>query len=221
METPFVNIHTHTYVPDGSIQVVSLDIGEIGELDRFRETQYLTAGIHPYNAAKYSGANIEELFHPILQRLSGIGEIGLDRSIDTSIELQTEVFVKQLGIASKEHLPAIVHCVKAYSDLLGVLKSFRDITYIFHGFYGNMQVEEQLLQYKSFFSLGIRELSRPNASDKLRQIPLDRLLLETDNKECSIEETYKSTCEFFEIGMTELKEQIFNNFKLAINARMD
>lgn len=221
MDAPFVNMHTHQYVPGGSLQVVSFDIGETDVAHHLGDSPYITAGIHPYHAAKYGDTDISKLFCPFASQLAGIGEIGLDRTINAPIELQTDIFTQQLMIARERHLPAIIHCVKAYSDILGIMKSFGDIVYIFHGYYADKQATEHLLKHNCYFSVGLRELSRAKADERLLALPLNRLLLETDNQEWTIDEVYSRASNFYGIGMNNLKEQIYNNFNLAINARMD
>lgn len=81
-----------------------------------------------------------------------IGEVGLDKVTSTPFDLQMNILQKQLELAKKYDKPVIIHCVKAYSDLIKIKKrDFKMQVWIFHGFNTSWQVAEQLLQMHCYF----------------------------------------------------------------------
>lgn len=207
MEVPFIDIHTHSQSKSSGIRVASFFLG-----DNIEEAEDpICVGLHPWHTDG-SGSDLESQFTPYLERMVALGEIGLDRSIQVPIKKQAELFVAQLKIAQRHHLPVVIHCVKAYSDILAVMPAYKELTYIFHGFYANEQILKSLLPYNSYFSMGIRELQRPKGAALIRSIPINRLFLETDESRTAIEDVYNTASEATGIDITELREQLYNNY---------
>jgi len=207
MAAPYVDIHSHNHQKTDHVKVVSIFIGE----NTNAITNYICIGIHPWHS-NIPTADLEPKFAPHFERMVALGEIGLDRTVDIPIEKQQEVFKAQLDIAQKHQLPVVIHCVKAYSDILTTISRYRGLTYIFHGFYANEIILNDLLKYKSYFSMGQRELQRKNGTTLIRQIPLNRLFLETDDSNGNIEEVYNATSKATDIDLLELRELIYSNY---------
>jgi TatD DNase family protein len=143
-------------------------------------------GIHPHHAGRTPEDEISEI-----SRLAddpavvAIGETGLDYYRHAaSREAQVELFVRLLDLSIEKGLPAIVHCRDAYADAIAILgkaagKGARGVV---HCFSGSLEDAEALLEMGYFISVG-GPLTYP-ANDSLRnvirQVPLDRVLLETD-----------------------------------------
>lgn len=119
--------------------------------------------------------------HPFV----GIGEIGLDLYWDkTYLKEQLKVFEEQVQWALETDLPVVIHCRSAYEELLSVLMYYRNtpLRGIFHSYTGEIK-PDALLEYKNFF-LGINGVvtfKKSNLPEMLVNIPLDRLVLETDS----------------------------------------
>ena len=114
----YVNIHTHK--PKGvDIELISAPIE-----GRWPNGNLFSFGLHPWDVEKVDKVNIlEELELICIQKnVISIGEVGIDRAIDTPLMIQTEYFIKQLEVSEKYDLPVIVHNVKATSDLLQIRK---------------------------------------------------------------------------------------------------
>lgn len=214
METPFVNMHSHSLTYNSGITVLTLDLSPDIILPK---QKHIAIGLHPHNSNKFDPEQLYIMLEPYIPSIDAIGEIGLDRHIPIPIITQEKIFCAQLNFAYKHNLPVIIHCVKAYADMLRIIKNFKRLTYIFHGFYANGKILDALLKYNSYFSVGLREISRIDGKNRLLQIPLDRLLLETDDSLHKIEDVYYSASQILGVDIDYLKSTIYNNFKNIIN----
>ena len=85
---------------------------------------YYSIGIHPWYIKE---DRIDEELKIIEEKLQtktclAIGECGLDKRIDISLEQQTIVFEKQLALAEKYKKPVVIHCVAAYQEVIAIKK---------------------------------------------------------------------------------------------------
>lgn len=118
----------------------------------------LSAGAHPLFLDN-SNHFIDEIYQNAKQNtLFAIGEIGLDKQ-KNNINEQTKILIKQLEIAKKFNLPVILHCVNAYQELYAILKQFKSLNYIFHGFNKNIQILKQFARFNMVFSISNALLS--------------------------------------------------------------
>jgi TatD DNase family protein len=144
-----------------------------------------TVGIHPHEARLASDADFDRLNH-LAQDPSVVawGEIGLDYHYDFSPrEIQNTVLLRQLELAAEADLPVIIHTREAEQATIHFLRTHcKNRPGVMHCFSGSRELAESSLELGFFLSFsGI--LTFPKAS-RLReiaaQVPLDRLLLETD-----------------------------------------
>jgi TatD DNase family protein len=115
-----------------------------------------------------------------------VGEIGLDYHYDLSpVPVQQAVFRAQVRLARELRLPVVIHTREADSDTIDSLKSAGggEVKGVFHCFTGDADLAKAALDLGFHLSFsGI--LTFPNAQELrniARQVPLDRLLLETDS----------------------------------------
>ena len=119
-------------------------------------------------------------------RFYGIGEVGIDLYWDKTFrEEQMIVFEEQVKWALEYDLPLIIHCREAYPELLEVLSGYKHTALrgIFHSFTGTSEDAERLLEYESFM-LGINGVvtfKKSTLSEVLKNVPLKRVVLETDS----------------------------------------
>ncbi len=206
---PFINIHTHK--PDSEhLSILNVIFNSI-----WPENKYYSCGIHPWKIDKsLIDSNLEQLINYCEQKkLLAIGEIGLDRTIQTPIETQKEVFIKQVQIANQYNLPIIIHCVKAWSDLLSIRKNTKKSTpWIFHGYTGNLQTANQLINAGCYFSFGSKLLVNHKVQAIFKQVPINHIFLETDDSDTKIEDIYQKAAELYDICIEELKSNLYQNF---------
>ena len=208
----YINLHTHRKPRvRGEIAIRNAFLKSVD----FNKINYpVSVGVHPWHAHK---TNLEQALKIIEQnheQIIAIGECGLDRAIQTPIDLQLSFFVQQIELALKYNLPVIIHCVKAYADFASIAKKYPKANFVLHGFSGNEEVLKQLLLFKNvYFSVG-KYLFNPssNASMVISKIPLTKLFLETDTSNYLIDKVYKQASQLLLIEESILKNQIFSNF---------
>jgi len=142
-------------------------------------------GVHPWKVEERS-ENGEEHLKAMLIRFpkAGIGEIGLDGLLtDAPMDLQVQVFRQQLKISRQFKRPCTIHAVKAWSQLLPVLKESPPPKFLLHSFGGSAEQVGTFLKWEAYFSFGgavIRHSNSQKVKEALQTVPADRLLLETD-----------------------------------------
>ncbi len=165
--------------------------GHLASAIPFAETHdwiYATAGIHPHEAKLATAAHfhqLEELTrHP---RVIACGEIGLDYYYDHSPrDVQREVFLRQLVIARAAKLPIVIHCREAWADCLEILESDWRTTGlggILHCFTGSLAEARRGIEmgFLVSFAANITYPKMQSLCDVARDLPLDRVMTETDS----------------------------------------
>ncbi len=148
---------------------------------------YASVGIHPHEAQKVTQKHFDELArlaqHP---RVIAWGEIGLDYHYDFSPrEVQERVFRAQLKLAARAKLPVIIHCREAWTDCLRILdEDWRrgGLGGILHCFSGTLEEARTGIEmgFMVSFAGNATYPKAQNLRDIARELPLDRLLIETD-----------------------------------------
>lgn len=218
----WVDFHSHKNAKeDGVIRVYSLSYDDVLQ-EKSIKADCFTIGFHPWWIGKQVEFD-EEIVLSFLQKPNclGLGEIGLDRSIPADFEQQKEIFTKYFDLAKKFNVKVIVlHCVRAYSDVLQILKNKKPtVKIIFHDYNGNAQMTEQLLKWDCYFSVGQKIFDPQTTMAKnLRAIPLDRLFLETDDQdEVSIQAIYQKLALLLNRETHRMQSQILQNFLKITN----
>jgi TatD DNase family protein len=149
---------------------------------------YATVGIHPHeakDATEEHFAKLDELAkHP---KVIGWGEIGLDYFYDHSPrEVQQRVFRRQLGQARTAKLPIIIHCRDAWPDCLEIIeRDWRSSALggVLHCFTGTLEEARRGLDlgFMISFAGNVTYPKMQNLRDVARELPLDRILTETDS----------------------------------------
>jgi TatD DNase family protein len=149
---------------------------------------YAAAGIHPHEACHATQTHYDELERLARNpRLIAWGEIGLDYHYDHSPrDMQASVFRHQLAQARATKRPVIIHCREAWPDCLDILEQdwkSSGLGGIFHCFAGTMQEAQRGLDmgFLISFAGNVTYPKAQNLRDAAREIPLDRLLVETDS----------------------------------------
>lgn len=215
MEIPFIDIHTHKGEKPGVISIRNIFLKDLDPAF----SGFFSAGIHPWHL---DNQEVEEkiIFNSfeIAAQVSGmlaIGETGLDKSVNVDMELQKYFFVLQLRLAEKLQKPLIVHCVRAYQEILGLRKeSGAKQPWIFHGFSGSPQLALQCINsgcYLSFGALAMKNNQR--TINSLKSLGSGNIFLETDSSDFIIEEIYQKAEVILDISEQELKADIYKSFK--------
>ena len=145
-------------------------------------------GYHPTSVDASSMAKVlrmkEHLVsgHPFI----AIGEVGLDLYWDkTYLREQQLVLDEQIQWALEWDLPMVIHCREAFVELFDVLKPYKNsgLKGVFHSFTGTQDEAREALEYDNFI-LGINGVvtfKKSSLPEVLKQVPLERLVLETDS----------------------------------------
>lgn len=209
----FVDTHTHHLTESKEIILIK----NYYPKDAIASDTFFSIGIHPW----YIDLNTIETEFKLLEKhiknanCIAIGECGLDRAIKFEYQHQKDVFIKQLNLAEKYKKPAIIHSVKAYQDVINIIKSEKiTIPIIFHGFSKNQHIHSMCLKIPTFyFSFGKSLLNSITTQKNLLATPLNRIFLETDDSHISIEEIYYKAALIKNIAVDSLKKQLFLNFQ--------
>jgi TatD DNase family protein len=146
-----------------------------------------TVGWHPQDAATMQHGDLEWLEelsrHP---KVVAIGEIGLDYYWDTSPkDVQQRVFREQIRLARKVGLPIVIHNRDAHQDVVNILREEKaaEVGGIMHCFSGSWEIAKMCLDMNFYISFGgpITFKNARQPKEVLAQVPLDRLLIETDS----------------------------------------
>lgn len=203
------NLHTHKKTDlTNVIEVVNQYPNEFDD-----SLSYYSIGIHPWyinpDTLEIDLAIINEKLP--LKSCLALGECGLDKRIEISMDFQLQVFEKQLLLAKTHKKPVILHCVSAYQEVIEVKKHLQiETPMIIHGFSKNWQVAKSLLDNGFYLSFGKYLLRNPELSLVFEQVPNDRFFLETDTVEESIIEVYEKASS---IKKSNIKSQVEENFK--------
>lgn len=144
---------------------------------------FAAVGVHPHEAEDSDESFLEKIKSLAThKKVVAIGEIGLDYHYDFSPrEKQLEVFEKQLILANSLELPVIVHDREAHEDTLSLLKKHKPKGVV-HCFSGSYEMAKEIIKLGMYIGIGgavtFKNAKKP--VEVARNIPLDRLLLETD-----------------------------------------
>jgi len=209
------NLHTHKLSNNPDIvEVVNRYPYEV------IDAPYYSTGIHPWHI---DIEKIEEHLAIIEDRLQdpaclALGECGLDKRIDIPLEIQVQVFEKQLLLAKKYKKPVILHLVAAFQELVAIKDRLQPgVPMIVHGFSKNAQVARQLLDNGFYLSFGKYLLRNPELGDVFASVPQDCFFLETDTIEEGLEAVYAKAALARNMSIDELTNIVSTNFKTVFN----
>lgn len=212
----FFNFHTHQFTNQSNV----LELVNQYPKDFDASIPFYSIGIHPWYIIE---DKIDEELKIIEEKLQqenclAIGECGLDKKIDVSLELQISVFEKQLVLAEKYKKPVVIHCVAAFQEIVAIKKKMKiSVPMIIHGFSKNNQVAEQLIAAGFYLSFGKYLLKNPDLKTVFQSIPNDRFFLETDTLAEDITEVYNLASKYKYFTIKELQDIISSNYKIVFN----
>ncbi len=210
----FYDIHTHRrYSQPGVVSILSL-----AQPDWLAkpEKNYFSVGLHPWFLIKDNLEDDLRLLETLVAdpNLKAVGECGLDRLRGASVETQIFALERQIRLAEQIRKPVVLHCVKAFPELIRLKKKLSPaVPLIIHGFNNNLQILRSLLDAGFYITLGAALLrSGSNAAQAIFVIPTDRLFLETDDSGMKIEDIYLQAVALLNIEINQLKSIIRRNF---------
>lgn len=209
MQSYPIDIHTHRLVPVPGESIVSC----LPDAFFPQKGGWYSVGIHPWQLGSYDWtdtafrAHFESLVrHP---QVLAVGEAGLDKLISVSLYSQTDALRYQADVAEAIDKPLILHLVKATTELLVLKRELNPrVPWIVHGFRGKAQLALDLVRHGLYLSFGARY-----QEEALRQMPADRLFLETDESDSPISDLYERAAFIRGVTCDELMETVSRNVR--------
>ncbi len=196
MEQPFVDIHSHVENP-------------------LSVTPRMT-GIHPWSAAEYDIRDVAELAVLLGEDVvcaEIVGETGLDALCGVDIARQERLFRLHLALAVKLQKPVVIHSVRMVDRCLKIVGEYSVKSVVFHGFIGSAEQAAAAVAKGCYISFGRRAFRSPKSIAAMRQIPIERLFLESDEGQMPIAEVYGRAAEILDLSIEELKSRMMQNMK--------
>lgn len=199
-----LDIHTHHEKDIPGESILNVEPGRFEPV----EGCYYSIGIHPWKVSEAGPEDWKRLEdavgHP---SVLAIGEAGLDKLASADILLQREGLIRQILLSESVGKPLVIHCVKAFNELIELKKRYRpQMPWVVHGFRNNLNIARRLMQEGIYFSLG--ERYQP---DVLQNVPLERLLAETDESPLDIRAVIGQMAKAKAVAVSFLCDRISEN----------
>ncbi len=190
---------------------------------------FAVVGFHPHDARNYSDdaeQRLRELANNF--KVVAIGEVGLDFYRDNSPrDVQREVFVRQIALARELGLPLVLHIRDAYEEAIDILiaeEAFKT-NVLLHCFLGSKRDAQRALDYGFYLAFGgVLTFKNSKLPEIVKDVPLDRILLETDapyltphpfrgkrNEPAHVALVYQHLAELLQMDLGELERKIDGN----------
>ena len=216
----FIDIHNH-----GAKSIKGVFSVEVLMAHEEREPENLpgityTYGIHPWYLNEN---NHNHLISKVIKTagnelVAGIGEAGFDRIKGPSTELQRKTFEEQVYIAEELKKPLVIHCVRAWDELLLEHKKLKPkMPWLVHGFRGKPDLALQLIAKGMYLSFWFDFILRPESTVLIKSLPADKIFLETDGSGVDIRYIYNKVSKDLGITVNDLKSIIISSFYKFFN----
>lgn len=200
---------------------------------------YAAVGVHPHDAKLFDDAAEKRLVGLVREskRVIAWGEIGLDYHYDHSPrDVQREVFRRQLSLARGLNLPIIIHSREADEDTTTILReklSGYERAGVLHCFGGSLQMALDVIDLGFYVSFAgnLTFKKAEDLRDIARQLPLERLMVETDcpyltpvpfrgkrNEPARVVETAACLAALHDMDVSELARIASENFERLFGA---
>ncbi|MBR4391495.1 MAG: TatD family hydrolase [Bacteroidales bacterium] len=248
----FIDTHTHVYGPEfdldrpaavqraldagvGMLLLPNVDASTIAPMlqmhEQYPDCTSVMMGLQPEEVQgdykQVLGSMERELERGIYV---GVGEVGLDFYWDRTFEKeQLDAFEIQLGWAKQLGLPLSIHCRNAFDHMVGLLEKHQDgdLKGVMHCFTGTKEEAHAYLDLGFHLGLGgVLTYKNCSVKDFLPEIPLDRIVLETDapylspvphrgkrNEPAFLVDTARKIAEFYDISLEKMAETTTSNAK--------
>ncbi|WP_454980514.1 TatD family hydrolase [Capnocytophaga haemolytica] len=182
----YLDVHSHKQHSDAGMLVIRNQYPLSCEVE-----EPFSVGIHPWYCEDWQ----EQLraLHFVVRHPNcfAIGECGLDRVCNTDFALQMQIFKEQIVLSERLELPLIIHCVRAYSEIVSVKKQIQPKQlWVLHGFHKNEAVARLLTQNGIVLSFGKALLCSEKVQKVFTSLEEGSYFFETDDAAFSVKEIY-------------------------------
>ena len=191
---------------------------------------FATVGMHPHESKHFNDDFINKMTElSRRKKVVAVGEIGLDYYYDLSDrQTQRDVFAEQLEIADKLHLPVALHIRDAYGDAWDILRAQKrhlNNGVLWHCYSGSAEFARQAVKEGHYFAFGgAITFKNANKGDVFAQIPIERVMSETDspymapvplrgttNTPLNIPIVVAKMAGFYDVSVEQMEERIREN----------
>lgn len=201
-----LDIHTH-HLPENPAQAIFSCLPH-----EFNPVPggYYSVGLHPWHVTSDYMQEWNRLAevakHP---QVLAIGETGLDKVVKTDMDLQQEVFIRQIELSEQTGKPLVIHSVRTANELVRLKKKYRpEMPWIIHGFRGNKNIARELVQHGFYLSFG--ENYQPEA---LLAVPVEKIFIETDESPADVHTLYEKAAQILSLPYNQLLTLVQQNMK--------
>jgi TatD DNase family protein len=209
-----IDFHTHHKKKESHL----LSIQNIHQLekDNLKESP-CSIGLHPwYLTKKNYQKDLEWLEENLaLNNVLMLGECGLDRLKGEALDVQQKIFEQQLYLAEAYQKSVVIHCVRAFSELVESVKKVQvKVPLIIHGFNKNERLFNDLKKEGFMFSFGEAILNKKSpAHEIIQKIDPHLFFLETDAAEISIKKVYEQATFLRKSEWSDILAAVLENAK--------
>ena len=207
-----------------------------------------SVGLHPWFIEPDTSYELMKRLETVAEESNclAIGECGLDRpnfirtaekwnpgissrkeeAAALGFEIQKKIFLQHIAIANSLDKPLIIHCVRAFPELLAIHKESHPATpWIIHGFRGSAETADALIKKGIYLSFGKALLKTSPANRKtaalFAELPENTFFLETDNIDensaTDITEIYRAAAEIRKVSLKTIINSVETNIKVFIS----
>lgn len=199
-------IDFHTHHNSASAALIAADPRQFDP----QQGLWYSVGFHPWDGVdSITGEDFDRLaeyaLHP---QVLAIGETGMDALRGAPLDIQANVLLRHLQVAASVGKPVVIHSVRTAQEILAIRRKagLIEVPLAVHGMRSNANVAKLWLDAGCFLSFGAR--FNPAA---LLATPIDRLLIETDDGDTSIDEVAQLVAGTLGMPTNELIGHVINN----------
>ena len=203
----YINFHTHRATSECEMEIV-----QVFNSETIKNLKCFSFGLLPEHVSEEP--HWMQWEHLIASKhCVAVGECGIDKRVSADLNLQIGFFSKWIDLAMGAQKPLIVHCVRAFNEVINVLQDKQfNFPVIFHGFNNSPATAELIVSKGYCLSFGKALLGYDSpASHSICKTPKSQLFLETDAADISIKYIYHKASRLLGVDETALKTQIQTN----------
>lgn len=219
----FFNAHCHNFVPTphvtGAIVNATQESEWGGVLTQQSNAAHIALGVHPWNIDSVTDGWTARLMQILVENLSVmVGECGLD-GLRPDMDTQIGIFISQLKIAAELKRTIHIHCVRAWNEMMRLIKSENlPPVIVMHAFSGAPAIMTQMPENVFYsFSPAILDVNHKRVRESVVVCPENRILIESDDMPASVLPDVAATvAELRGTNVERMAEILFNNAQRII-----
>ena len=222
----YINIHTHN--PSGDPEIFEIQNLLHTQTDFIKKCpgHLFSLGVHPWHTKDiHLEKEIDKIKrYAYSKNVIAIGECGLDKLKGAVLEAQIDIFKAHALIAEELKKPLIIHCVRAYQEIISIHQKINPIVpWIIHDFNKNEKLADQLIKSGFILSFG-KSLcdNKPYLLKLFSELPDDYYFFETDEETgVKLKLLYECAAKIKNISLEKLVEIIKHNFERCFKIKAD